>query len=226
MTAEKIRDAANVEFPTGNVRGCAQGNRVKVGRKHLDQSRADEIRARLAEWKRLPESSRPTLRALARELGTSHQLLSHYLQGWHKWQAKQYRHRAKEIRARVGAETQPLVMDELLKKAESYDRAAFQCMISSMLDDLLKRIERDAKVGCLKAVQMKMLRLLASRGDRRAQQILDKLNSAKESKNNLPPASARTRNSFRRTKRIVGNAAKTAGRGDHKTRKLSSSLET
>ena len=29
----------------------------------------NEIRARLAEWKRLPESSRPTLRSLAQELG-------------------------------------------------------------------------------------------------------------------------------------------------------------
>jgi len=56
-------------FPISTVGGCTSADRVKVGRKRLDQSRANEIRARLAEWKRLPESSRPTLRALAQELG-------------------------------------------------------------------------------------------------------------------------------------------------------------
>ena len=61
------------------------------GRKPNDESKAAEIRAKLAAWKQMPESSRPSLRELARELGTSHQLLSHYLQGWEKWQAKEYR---------------------------------------------------------------------------------------------------------------------------------------
>jgi hypothetical protein len=42
-------------------------------------------------------------------------------------------------------------MDELLKQAEPYDRAAFQCMIGSVLEDLLARTERDAKVGCLQS---------------------------------------------------------------------------
>jgi excisionase family DNA binding protein len=45
------------------------------GRKPKPDSRGTEIRARLAQWKRMLESSRPSLRALARELGTSHQLL-------------------------------------------------------------------------------------------------------------------------------------------------------
>jgi len=78
-----------------------------------------------------------------------------------------------------------------------------------MLEDLLRRTERDAKVGRLKAVQVKMLRLLASRGDARAQKLLDKLSSAKESKDNLPLPSARTHKSFRRAERAAGNSAKT-----------------
>lgn len=49
------------------------------GRKPKWESRALEFYGRLARWKQSPESSRPSLRALARELGTSHQLLSHYL---------------------------------------------------------------------------------------------------------------------------------------------------
>lgn len=47
------------------------------GRKPKQESRAAEIRARLAEWKRMPEFSRLSLRALARELSTTHQLLSY-----------------------------------------------------------------------------------------------------------------------------------------------------
>ncbi len=43
------------------------------------------------------ESLRPSLRALARELGTSHQLLNFYLKGSDKWQSKQYFHQAYEI---------------------------------------------------------------------------------------------------------------------------------
>ena len=54
--------------------------RHKRGRKPAKESRAPEIRARLAEWKQLPQSFRGSLRALATEMGTSHQLLSFYLQ--------------------------------------------------------------------------------------------------------------------------------------------------
>jgi hypothetical protein len=32
---------------------------------------------------------RPSLRALAREIGTSHQLLAHYLKGLEEWQYKE-----------------------------------------------------------------------------------------------------------------------------------------
>ena len=153
---------------TSTVSGRTPPHRVKVVGKHLNQSRANEIRARLTAWKQTPESVRPSLRVLARQIGTSHQLLSHCLRGWDKWQAKQYRRQAKEIRTRAEAETRPWVINALLKEADAYDRAAFQCMISFMLEDLLRQTERDVKVGRLKAVQVKMLRLFASKGDERA----------------------------------------------------------
>jgi hypothetical protein len=54
------------------------------GRKTEQESRATEFRQRLMAWKQTPESQRPSLRALARELGTSHQLLKHYLDGLEK----------------------------------------------------------------------------------------------------------------------------------------------
>ena len=56
----------------------------------------------LTAWKKTPESSRPPLRALARELGTSHQLLAFYLNGLEKWRGEEYWRRAKEIRACAG----------------------------------------------------------------------------------------------------------------------------
>jgi predicted secreted protein len=54
--------------------------------------------------KQMPEFSRPSLLALARELGTSHQLLVHYLKRLEKWQGEQYFRQAREILARVEAE--------------------------------------------------------------------------------------------------------------------------
>jgi len=57
----------------------------EAGRKPKQESRAIEFRQRLMAWKQTPESSRPSLRALARELGTTHQLLSHYLAGLEEW---------------------------------------------------------------------------------------------------------------------------------------------
>lgn len=55
------------------------------GRKPKYESRAAEFRQRLVAWKQTPESMRPSLRALARELQTSHALLQHYLDGLDEW---------------------------------------------------------------------------------------------------------------------------------------------
>jgi hypothetical protein len=55
------------------------------GRKPKRKSREAEFRQRLIEWKRTPAAFRPSLRALARELATSHQLLTHFLSGIEEW---------------------------------------------------------------------------------------------------------------------------------------------
>jgi hypothetical protein len=55
------------------------------GRKPKQESRAAEFRQRLIEWKQTPVASRPSLRALARELASSHQLLSYFLSGLEEW---------------------------------------------------------------------------------------------------------------------------------------------
>ena len=71
------------------------------GRKPKAESQGTRFRASIAEWKRTPAFVRPSLRALAFELGTSHQLLSFYLKNLHKWQSKKYWRQAKEIRSRA-----------------------------------------------------------------------------------------------------------------------------
>jgi predicted ArsR family transcriptional regulator len=56
----------------------------------------------------MPVFSRPSLRALACELGTSYQLLKHHLDGLEKWQYLERHREAKmeseEIRARADGE--------------------------------------------------------------------------------------------------------------------------
>jgi hypothetical protein len=77
------------------------------------ESRATEFRHSLTAWKRTPESLRPSLRALACELGTSHQLLTFYLKRLDQWQANDYWRQAREIRARVKTENRLLTAYEL-----------------------------------------------------------------------------------------------------------------
>ena len=92
----------------------------EAGRKPRQRSRADEFRQSLIVWRETPVSSRPSLRALARELGTSHQLLKHYLDELAEWECKARYQRAKEtaereaaeIRARVKAEGRRMTIRE------------------------------------------------------------------------------------------------------------------
>ncbi len=58
---------------------AVESKKPKRGRKPADESRARILRARLVVWKQTPESQRVSLRTLAAELGTSHQLLAFYL---------------------------------------------------------------------------------------------------------------------------------------------------
>ena len=80
-------------------------NRCEAGRKPKKDSRADEFRQRLIAWKQTPILSRPSLRALARELGTSHQLLKHYLDGLDEWERER---KLEPLRATAKAKNVPL----------------------------------------------------------------------------------------------------------------------
>jgi hypothetical protein len=145
------------------------------GRKTKQESRAAEFRERLVVWKRTPESLRPSLRALARELSTSHQLLQHYLDGLEEWEFKERYQRAKEkaqkkaveIRARAEAEGREMTMRECL-----------DAMVTPGLHDQIERIRQDARRGPLHPAQFKIVKLWAKQGFPGAQEVVQKCASA------------------------------------------------
>ena len=135
------------------------------GRKPKRESRATDFRQSLIAWKQTPVLARPSLRALACQLSTSHQLLKHYLDGLEKWQHKERMCKAKkeseEIRARAKAEGRPMTL-----------REALGVIVTPALLDMIEGIKREAQHGRLNCHQVKMLKLLARAGFPEAQELL------------------------------------------------------
>ena len=156
--------------PPGNSGDRARGRR---GRKAASESRAAEIRGRLLAWKQTPEPQRISLRALADQMATSHQLLSFYLRSWTKWQGKEYQRKANDIRARPEAENRDLTPGEEAQRL-AYERASFRSMIGSMLDETLRQLQVAVKAGPLSRKQIGIVNVFARRGDPIAQDILEK----------------------------------------------------
>ena len=78
----KQRPLTTADRPTTQTAETGRGEPKPApagGRKRAAKSRAVELRKSLGAWKQTPARLRPSLRALAREHGTSHQLLSYYL---------------------------------------------------------------------------------------------------------------------------------------------------
>ena len=136
------------------------------GRKRKVDSRATELRQRLIVWQQTPESMRPALRALARELRTSHALLQHYLINLGKWQAEEDWRCVKEIRARANADGRPLTPWEE-QQTRALDRRAVCLFIESSFENSVKRYEREIE-RCIKDGKMptrgypRLLRTIAS----------------------------------------------------------------
>jgi hypothetical protein len=172
------------------------------GRKPKQESRSAEFRQRLIQWKQTPVPFRPSLRALARKLGTSHQLLAHYLVGLSKWQYEERYRKAKkesdEICARAKAENRNLTFWEE-QQVRACDRALIQALVAPSLLDTFESIKREAKRGPLNRHQIKMIKLFARNGFPGAQELLQKCSqcTVKDRKNNLPAVSAGAAKSFR-----------------------------
>jgi hypothetical protein len=126
-----------------------------TGRKLKRESRGPEIRARLTEWKQTPESARPSLRALACKLGTSHQLLSHYLAGLEEWMAREqkeaYQREAEEIRRKGNEDVLFRVLNckRLAFCEQQADRWHAHEMVAKLTSSSVRAYTRDAKRGLL-----------------------------------------------------------------------------
>ena len=172
------------------------------GRKPKQESRAADFRRMLIAWKQTPESLRPSLRAVGREVGTSHQLLKHYLDGLEKWQYLERYRKAKmeseQIRARANAEGRPMTVWEQ-QQSLSCTMASLRAMAASDFLVKIECIKRDAKRGPLHPAQIKMLKLFARIGFPQAQEFLQKYSQSgvNNQKNNLPAISAGSAKSFR-----------------------------
>jgi len=151
------------------------------GRKPKQESRAAEFRRSLLAWKQTPESLRPSLRALARKLGTSHQLLKHYLDGLEKWRYKERYRKATEesdqILARAIVEDRPLTLAEGQRR-HACTVAAIRATICSIGLDELASLKKEARRGPLRPVQYKMVETLAKRGFPGAQELLQNCSQA------------------------------------------------
>jgi len=121
----------------------------------------------------MPESSRPSLRALASELHTSHQLLAFYLKHLEKWRGEKWLHEASEIRTRSYADSRPMSPWEE-QRVNDLTRAGVHAITGSMLHGLLERLERDAKCGPLHPAQFKIVKMLSKQGFPGAQDLLQK----------------------------------------------------
>jgi hypothetical protein len=142
------------------------------GRKPAQESRATEFRRKLMQWKQTPESSRPSLRALARELDTSHQLLAFYLKGLGKWRAEEYWRQAREIRARAMDEDRDVTSWEE-QQARAYDRAGAGTMAHFILLESIERMKKESEQRLLCRQEIKALKMFA-RDFPEAQELLQK----------------------------------------------------
>jgi hypothetical protein len=147
------------------------------GRKPAQESRATEFRQKLMEWKQTPQSLRPSLRALARMLVTSHQLLKHYLDGLEKWRHKERYRKATEesdqILARAIVEGRPMTEWEE-QRHHACAVTAFRAKVGSLLLDSLTKLKQEARRGPLHPAEFKFVKILAKQGFPGAEELLHK----------------------------------------------------
>jgi hypothetical protein len=166
--------------------------KVKRGRKPTDKSRAVEIRTKLLAWNQTPKSQRVSLRALALALGTSHQLLCFYLRSLGRWQAKDYRRRARAIRELAAEEDREMTPWEE-SQAKALERESLRYLLDSALASAYRRYEaefRTKNTASLTRNELRFLNVLARHNVPFAQKLLMR-------RNNLPAKPAMHAKSFK-----------------------------
>jgi hypothetical protein len=182
------------------------------GRKPKAKSRAAEIRQRLLAWKQIPEALRPSLRELASQLGTSHQLLTHYLQGLDRWQVTEQAKAAREqsIAIRTRAESQSRPLDQIEESAVKFHNlAASWLSIEATLLKNLDQIKNAAKLGPLDWHQFQILKRMVNGqwvGASEAQGLLQKIRMGQIKTLSKRETNQRHREDFKREAEIVFRA--------------------
>lgn len=193
------RKAAVIKFINADVIAARfQGrleHQLRRGRKPKQESRSVEFRQRLIVWKLTPESLRPTLRKLARELNTSHQLLAHYLDDLEVWQAKENYRKSKDsikaIRTRAEIEKRPLTPWEE-QQMRANDRASFGFLLDSVVLGAFRKLQgelrQDVRAGRPPAAHTgKLLRIFTTSWNQQAQASLGSISmKPRKTENNLP----------------------------------------
>jgi hypothetical protein len=129
-----------------------------AGRKPKENSRATELRQALIEWKRIPEDSRVSLRCLAAQLRTSHQLLAHYLEGLNDW----YERRQYEARKRQALERAQQIEAAVAREGRHMNmREAFDSVMTPAFIDQVEKMRQDFRLGPLSKHQIAMLKIYA-----------------------------------------------------------------
>jgi len=130
--------------------------RPGAGPKPKEESRATELRQALIAWKQIPEGSRPSLRFLALQLRTSHQLLTHFLNTIDEWGLEERirlaKERAEHIQARAQAEGRRMSGPE-----------AFGAIVGPALLEMIAKIQQELKLGPVDSHRIKTLKILANR---------------------------------------------------------------
>lgn len=142
------------------------------GRRFASESQATEIRARLVAWKQSPEPH-ISLRELAAEIGTSHQLLSYYLEGLEDWQLKERRlectRNVKSLRDQAADWDRPLPLEERRRMLAQADHEERRGIAISLAAGAYKLFRTRAKSSRLEPCEE---RFLAKLGTPEALEIL------------------------------------------------------
>lgn len=151
-------------------------------------------------------AQRASLRALAAELSTSHQLLAFYLRRQGKWESRQYRKMAQQICDWARAENRQITNDEQAR-INAYSRAAMFSLADFAVAEMLRKVRQVSREGRpLRRMYVRMAKLLVRAG---CAEALDILKLDLERKNNLPPGGTRGAKSFKTDMGDPGNPAKT-----------------
>lgn len=158
MRAEQTKTVGSVDVAPTETSGRASVSRP--GRKRVGSSRLMEFRQALSRWKDTPESMRPSLRQLAEQLGTTHQLLTYCLKRLGKWQAKDDWRRNEGIREKARSEGRSLTPYEE-HDVRLRDRRAMSLFCDFALQRQLEKLKKKLKTGVVNYYDVKTLKLLA-----------------------------------------------------------------